>query len=256
VALIRQGLAGLAEAGSRVAITVRLTELAEAQALDGKLADALITIDDALQANPEEVVFRPNTLMPRRTAAQTRPGRTGSGRLPRCDRTRPKDAGKGLGAARNDESRPAARIGRPSRRSAHDARGDLQLVHRRLRHRRFERGQGAPGTTVGSACFCCSPCRAGAFQTEELAQTALIKLTTQLRSFIPNLAEDANARGVPSFARFYSTAAGSASELEYHVLFAKDLELIKPHENEELAQRATEVKRMLTRLVQKLNADH
>jgi four helix bundle protein len=61
---------------------------------------------------------------------------------------------------------------------------------------------------------------------------------------------------VPSFARCYSTAAGSASELEYHALFAKDLELINPHENEELAQRTTEAKHMLTGLIQKLNADH
>ena len=62
VALIRQGLAGLAEAGVRVAITDHLTHLAEAQALDGMIDDALITIDDALQANPEELVFRPNAL--------------------------------------------------------------------------------------------------------------------------------------------------------------------------------------------------
>ena len=51
VALIRQGLAGLAEAGSRVAITAMLTLLAEAQALDGKIDDALSTIEEALQAN-------------------------------------------------------------------------------------------------------------------------------------------------------------------------------------------------------------
>lgn len=48
---------------------------------------------------------------------------------------------------------------------------------------------------------------------------------------------------------------GSASELGYHLLLAKDLELIKPREHEELAQRTIEVKRMLTALVQKLSAD-
>jgi tetratricopeptide (TPR) repeat protein len=62
VALIRQSLAGLAEAGFRLTITAHLTFLAEAQALDGKLDDALITIEEALQANPEELVFRPNAL--------------------------------------------------------------------------------------------------------------------------------------------------------------------------------------------------
>jgi tetratricopeptide (TPR) repeat protein len=62
VELIRQGLAGLAETGVGVAITNQLTRLAEAQALAGKIADALSTIEEALQANPEELVFRPNAL--------------------------------------------------------------------------------------------------------------------------------------------------------------------------------------------------
>ena len=48
---------------------------------------------------------------------------------------------------------------------------------------------------------------------------------------------------------------GSASELEYHLLLAKDLKLIKPVDYQELDQRATELKRMLTALMQKLNAD-
>ena len=43
---------------------------------------------------------------------------------------------------------------------------------------------------------------------------------------------------------------GSASELEYHLLRARDLKLIKPKDYEELAQRTTEVKRMLTALIQ------
>ena len=48
---------------------------------------------------------------------------------------------------------------------------------------------------------------------------------------------------------------GSASELEYHLLLARDLKLLKPGEYEELAPRTTELKRMLTALFQKLNAD-
>jgi class 3 adenylate cyclase/tetratricopeptide (TPR) repeat protein len=62
VALIRQGLADLAEAGVRMNITDHLTCLGEAQALDGKFADALVIIEEALQANPEELVNRPNAL--------------------------------------------------------------------------------------------------------------------------------------------------------------------------------------------------
>ena len=43
-------------------ITDQLTRLAEAQAVDGMLDEALGTIEEALQANPEELVFRPNVL--------------------------------------------------------------------------------------------------------------------------------------------------------------------------------------------------
>ena len=62
VALIRQALAGMAETGSRLAITNFLSRLAEAQALDGTIDDALSTIEEALQANHEELVFRPTAL--------------------------------------------------------------------------------------------------------------------------------------------------------------------------------------------------
>jgi tetratricopeptide (TPR) repeat protein len=62
VALIRQGLADLAEAGTRIAITSRLTQLAEAQTLDGKIDDALISIEEALQTDPQDLFNRPNAL--------------------------------------------------------------------------------------------------------------------------------------------------------------------------------------------------
>jgi four helix bundle protein len=48
---------------------------------------------------------------------------------------------------------------------------------------------------------------------------------------------------------------GSASELEYHLLLAKDLKLIKPRDHAVLSQRATELKRMMTALLQELYAD-
>jgi class 3 adenylate cyclase/tetratricopeptide (TPR) repeat protein len=62
VSLIRKGLAGRAENEARVGITDYITVLAEALALDGALTDALSTIEDALQANPQEMIFRPNIL--------------------------------------------------------------------------------------------------------------------------------------------------------------------------------------------------
>ena len=66
-------------------------------------------------------------------------------------------------------------------------------------------------------------------------------LTSQLRracsSIAANLAEGCGRNGDVEFARFCSIAMGSASELEYHLLLAKDLKLIKPDDYQELNQR-------------------
>jgi four helix bundle protein len=83
--------------------------------------------------------------------------------------------------------------------------------------------------------------------TSSFPREELYGLTRQLRracSSIPaNLAEGCGRNGDAEFARFCSTAMGSASELEYHLLLARDLKLLKPKDHEELSQRATEAKR-------------
>jgi hypothetical protein len=43
--------------------------------------------------------------------------------------------------------------------------------------------------------------------------------------------------------------------LDYHLLLARDLKLLNATDYAELAQLATDVKRMLTRLIQRLTAD-
>ena len=48
---------------------------------------------------------------------------------------------------------------------------------------------------------------------------------------------------------------GSANELNYHLLLAKDVKLIQAKQYQDLAQQTSEVKRMLTGLFQKLKAD-
>ena len=84
-------------------------------------------------------------------------------------------------------------------------------------------------------------------------------LKAQIRraaSSIPsNLAEGCGRNGDAELARFCSIASGSASELDYHLLLARDLKLIQPKEYEQMAQQTTEIKRMLTVFVQKLNAE-
>jgi four helix bundle protein len=86
----------------------------------------------------------------------------------------------------------------------------------------------------------------------------LYGLTTQLRrscsSIAANLAEGCGRNGDAELARFCSIAMGSASELEYHLLLAKDLSLISTRQHQQLTQQTSEVKRMLTGLIQKLKA--
>jgi class 3 adenylate cyclase/tetratricopeptide (TPR) repeat protein len=61
VSLIRQGLAGYAEVGGKMEITRFLMHLAEAQALDGALDDALATIENAVRAGTQ-LVWVPDAL--------------------------------------------------------------------------------------------------------------------------------------------------------------------------------------------------
>jgi four helix bundle protein len=63
------------------------------------------------------------------------------------------------------------------------------------------------------------------------------------------------SRGDVDFARFLQMAAGSASELEYHLLLARDLKLLQALDYERLSSLTVDVKRMLASLMQKLRAD-
>ena len=84
-------------------------------------------------------------------------------------------------------------------------------------------------------------------------------LTSQIRrasvSIGANIAEGACRRGDVDFARFLQIAVGSASEVEYHLLLSRDLELLQIADFQRLTDEAVEVKRMLASLMQKLRAD-
>jgi four helix bundle protein len=69
-----------------------------------------------------------------------------------------------------------------------------------------------------------------------------------------NIAEGSCRSGALDFARFLQMATGSASELEYHLLLARDLNLLQKLEYERLSSRAVEMKRMLVSLMQQLRA--
>jgi four helix bundle protein len=84
-------------------------------------------------------------------------------------------------------------------------------------------------------------------------------LTGQMRrccaSIPTNLAEGCGRGSDAGFARFVQMAMGSASELEYHCLLARDLALIDGDRYEPLAHTVTEIKRMLTMLLKRLRTD-
>jgi four helix bundle protein len=84
-------------------------------------------------------------------------------------------------------------------------------------------------------------------------------LTSQIRraavSISSNLAEGCGRNGDVELARFCDIAKGSASELEYQILLAHDLNLIQSDDYEHLAQQITEIKRMLAVFVRKLRAE-
>ena len=84
-------------------------------------------------------------------------------------------------------------------------------------------------------------------------------LTSQIRraavSIPANLAEGCGRGGDANFRRFVQIAMGSACELEYHLLLACDLKLLKDAAYQNLVQEVTGTKRMLASLLVKLRAD-
>ena len=90
-------------------------------------------------------------------------------------------------------------------------------------------------------------------------QNEIYGLTAQIRrscaSIPANIAEGCGRDGDAEFRRFIQISMGSASELEYHLLLAHDLNLIDDKKYENLNLKIIEIKRMLASLIQKLKAD-
>jgi|SRR5581483_2568971 len=87
----------------------------------------------------------------------------------------------------------------------------------------------------------------------------LYGLTSQIRrcsaSIAANIAEGCGRRGNGEFHRFLQIASGSASELDYHLLPANDLKFLKQPQYQELSKELLEVRRMLTGLIVKVEAE-
>ncbi len=95
--------------------------------------------------------------------------------------------------------------------------------------------------------------------TSTFPKEELYGLTSQIRrscvSIPANIAEGCGRSGDAEFARFLQLSMGSASELEYHLLLAHDLELLKTSSYGRLVTLLIEVKRMLTAFIKKLRAE-
>ena len=84
----------------------------------------------------------------------------------------------------------------------------------------------------------------------------LYGLTSQMRraasSIGANIAEGSCRKGDCEFGRFLQIAMGSASELEYHLLLAHDLQILQLLDYERLSGGVVEVKCMLASLIRSL----
>jgi four helix bundle protein len=69
-----------------------------------------------------------------------------------------------------------------------------------------------------------------------------------------NIAEGAGKLGRVEFARYLEIALGSASETQYHLLVARDTELLEASNYDDLSTRVTEVRRMLFGLIKRVRS--
>jgi four helix bundle protein len=95
--------------------------------------------------------------------------------------------------------------------------------------------------------------------TARFPKEELYGLTSQLRrasvSIAANIAEGFGRGGNAELARFLQIGMGSAYEVEYHALLAKDLGFIRAEAYDYLETRIVEVKRMLAGLLLKVRAE-
>ena len=95
--------------------------------------------------------------------------------------------------------------------------------------------------------------------TAKFPREEIYGLTSQIRrasaSIPANIAEGFGRGGNAELARFLQIGMGSAYEVEYHALLAKDLLLFDAAVYQTLQDRIVEVKRMLAALLLKVRSD-
>jgi len=95
--------------------------------------------------------------------------------------------------------------------------------------------------------------------TRDFPREETYGIVSQLRrcssSVAANIAEGCGRSGNAEFGRFLTVAMGSASEVEYFLLLARDLEYLSREKHEAVAQDVAEMRRMLNRLLSKVQAE-
>ena len=74
-------------------------------------------------------------------------------------------------------------------------------------------------------------------------------------SVAANIAEGSTRSSDPDFARFLHISIGSASEVDYYLLLARDLAYIESAEHRALDSALQELKRMLNALISRIKAN-
>jgi four helix bundle protein len=95
--------------------------------------------------------------------------------------------------------------------------------------------------------------------TDRFPKHELFGLASQIRrcaaSIAANIAEGCGRHGNSELHRFLQISCGSASELEYHLLLAKDLGYLSPTDHRSAHSQLLEMKRMLVALTTKVSSD-
>src|SRR5580704_9953656 len=96
-------------------------------------------------------------------------------------------------------------------------------------------------------------------ETARFPREELFGLTSQIRrcsaSVAANIAEGCGRRGNAELHRFLQVASGSASELDYHLLLARDLCFLGNDQYGSIAKQLGELRRMLTALILRVDAE-